>query len=97
MYIFFSEIHHSCGRLGGLPVGVEVKGEEGEGGRGRGWGDTLKVQSEEAAAGGGARGILAALDKKKKSGPGSPRPTARPPRLSHLASPPPSLSAPPPS
>lgn len=32
MYIiFFSEIHHSCGRLGGLPVRVEVKGEEGEG------------------------------------------------------------------
>lgn len=66
-------------------------------GEGGGGGDTLKVQSEEAAAGGGARGILAALDKKKKSGPGSPRPTARPPRLSHLASPLPSLTAPPPS
>lgn len=63
-------------------------------GEGGGGGDTLKVQSEEAAAGGGARGILAALDKKKKSGPGSPRPTAR---LVSLTSPPPSLSHSPPT
>lgn len=68
----------------------------GQGG-GEGWGGWGTVREgvgehfESPERGGGGRGRsqrdFSCPGQKKKSGPGSPRPTARPPRLSHLASP----------